>query len=325
MYEEVTSSVGMKRRKLGMSLDLQSTKPQLNGVVIKQEVLNNEILSTPDLGLFMLASPDLELLLINQQNGMVLTTPTPTTQILFPRSVTEEQEAYARGFVDALGDLYRSYGKPETGVSSSTGPETPATEVATEEIFEESEVPIDCVDYEVSTEDDVPYVDAYTTLSTTDLQMHGKTAKNITTYTPQASKPTIRSSGIVTRSATGSTKPTPRKIIEISTSKVETKPQVIRSRSISLVSSLADDGDEMEKLERKRARNRLAATRCRNRKLEKISRLEERVSELREENDRLVEESKGLRDQVYRLKQSLLEHTQQGCHVVINHDFTFSL
>jgi len=29
------------------------------------------------------------------------------TQVLFPRSVTEEQEAYARGFLDALVELQR--------------------------------------------------------------------------------------------------------------------------------------------------------------------------------------------------------------------------
>ena len=37
---------------------------------------------------------------------MVTTTPTPT-QFLCPKYVTEEQDAYARGFVDALAELYK--------------------------------------------------------------------------------------------------------------------------------------------------------------------------------------------------------------------------
>ena len=41
---------------------------------------------------------------------------------------------------------------------------------------------------------------------------------------------------------------------------------------------------EEQKLERKRSRNRVAATKCRKKKLEKISKLEERVQDLKSEN-----------------------------------------
>ena len=41
---------------------------------------------------------------------------------------------------------------------------------------------------------------------------------------------------------------------------------------------------EEQKLERKRSRNRVAATKCRKKKLEKISKLEERVKVLKSEN-----------------------------------------
>lgn len=57
-----------------------------------------------------LASPDIEKL-IGHNNGVVGTTPTPT-QFIYPKYVTDEQEAYARGFVEALAELHQTPGKP---------------------------------------------------------------------------------------------------------------------------------------------------------------------------------------------------------------------
>merc|ERR1712170_32227 len=76
------------------------------------------------MGLLKLASPELERMII-QQNGMVTTTPTPT-QFLFPKSVSEEQEAYARGFVDALAELKKSDADSQTTQTSSTTTSVPA-------------------------------------------------------------------------------------------------------------------------------------------------------------------------------------------------------
>jgi len=45
------------------------------------------------------------------------TTSTPT-QILFPKSVTAEEEAYARGFMDSLEELYRRKGVPAVAQSA---------------------------------------------------------------------------------------------------------------------------------------------------------------------------------------------------------------
>src|SRR6218665_3856597 len=111
MYDDNMRSV--KKMKTSMTLDL-------NTPTAKPTDKLTDILGSPDLGLLMLASPDLERF-IYQQNGLVLTTPTPTSQILYPRTVTEEQEAYARGFVDALGELHKSYGLPTLVVPSVSG------------------------------------------------------------------------------------------------------------------------------------------------------------------------------------------------------------
>jgi len=69
------------------------------------------------------------------------------------------------------------------------------------------------------------------------------------------------------------------------------------------------------KLERKRERNRLAAQKCRHRKVEQISILQERVktlSQTRVELERTVEE---LRRQVNLLHQHLRQHVSSGCQL----------
>lgn len=73
--------------------------------------------------------------------------------------------------------------------------------------------------------------------------------------------------------------------------------------------SPADDADEERvRLERKRARNRLAAMRCRNRKLERIEQLQSQADRLRAANVKLANEVKQLRETVNRLRQDVLLH-----------------
>ncbi|XP_053907889.1 transcription factor JunD-like isoform X2 [Cuculus canorus] len=55
---------------------------------------------------------------------------------------------------------------------------------------------------------------------------------------------------------------------------------------------------EREQAERRRLRNRLAASRCRRRKLERIARLEQRVRGLRAQNAALAAAAAGLRAQI---------------------------
>ncbi|CAG4947957.1 unnamed protein product [Colias eurytheme] len=75
------------------------------------------------------------------------------------------------------------------------------------------------------------------------------------------------------------------------------------------------DSQERIKLERKRQRNRVAASKCRRRKLERISKLEEKVKLLKGENAELAQMVVKLKDHVSRLKQQVLEHANGGCHI----------
>lgn len=66
------------------------------------------VLSSPDLNLLKVNSPDLEKMIL--ANGIPSSTPTPSSggPIIFPKAVTEEQESFATGFMDALNNLHNS-------------------------------------------------------------------------------------------------------------------------------------------------------------------------------------------------------------------------
>merc|ERR1719242_2562668 len=75
---------------------------------------------------------------------------------------------------------------------------------------------------------------------------------------------------------------------------------------------------EVIKVERKRARNRVTARKCRTRKLERISRLEDRVEELKGQNSDLCQTATQLREQVCALKKQIMTHVNSGCHVMLS-------
>lgn len=71
------------------------------------------LLSSPDLNMLKLPSPELEKLIM-QQNGLLSATPTPSGFSYPPvsssntRGVTRDQEMYVRGFDDALAELHQA-------------------------------------------------------------------------------------------------------------------------------------------------------------------------------------------------------------------------
>ncbi|VVD04986.1 transcription factor JunD [Leptidea sinapis] len=188
------------------------------------------VLSSPDLQLLKLGSPELEKLIM--QNGMITTaTPTPGGAVLFPPAMpTEEQEMYARPFVEALDKLH--HGEPAP--------------VAPRRVYADLDRPLERY-------------------------------------------------------------PTPV---------VKDEPQTVPSAANSPPLSPIDmDSQERIKLERKRQRNRVAASKCRRRKLERISKLEDKVKLLKGENAELAQMVVKLKDHVSRLKQQVLEHANGGCHI----------
>lgn len=76
------------------------------------------------------------------------------------------------------------------------------------------------------------------------------------------------------------------------------------------------DDQERLKLERKRAKNRVAAQRCQMRKLERIARLEDKAEKLREQNAKLLQTVDDLRAHVSQLKKQITAHANKGCRLM---------
>ncbi|XP_053614266.1 transcription factor Jra [Plodia interpunctella] len=185
------------------------------------------VLSSPDLQLLKLGSPELEKMII--QNGMI-TTPTPNAALFPTLAPTEEQEMYARPFVEALDKLHHNDPQLATPLGRR--------------VYADLDRPLERY-------------------------------------------------------------PTPV---------VKDEPQTVPSAASSPPLSPIDmDTQERIKLERKRQRNRVAASKCRRRKLERISKLEEKVKILKGENAELAQMVVKLKDHVHRLKQQVLEHAKGGC------------
>lgn len=65
--------------------------------------LNPPILSSPDLKMLKVGTPELENMILNTNM-----TNTPTPSIGFPKAVTVEQESFTAGFIEALHNLHNN-------------------------------------------------------------------------------------------------------------------------------------------------------------------------------------------------------------------------
>lgn len=72
---------------------------------------------------------------------------------------------------------------------------------------------------------------------------------------------------------------------------------------------------ERIKLERKRYRNRIAASKCRQRKLERISKLQDRVDRMKTKNQDLNRFICNVENVVNRLNSHIRAHRERGCDI----------
>uniref|UniRef100_A0A0B7A0Y4 BZIP domain-containing protein n=1 Tax=Arion vulgaris TaxID=1028688 RepID=A0A0B7A0Y4_9EUPU len=277
----------VRKLKRSMTLDFNASS------ATKQKKLAS-VLASPDLNMLKLASPELERMII-QANGLVTTTPTPT-QFLFPKFVTEEQDAYAWGFIDALAELQNSgalsanrtqeLSRTFTTLTVPTALSQSATVPST------ASLPVFSSPNEPSATTSLPGGPA------------GRGPHNVSP--PNTALPTFRA-----------TLPVSTAGLDVRIPNVKDEPQTVPCFTTSPpLSPINMESQEKFKLERKRARNRVAARKCRTRKLERISRLEDRVNELKGQNGDLVSTATNLRDQVMKLKKKIVEHVNGGCRII---------
>jgi transcription factor AP-1 len=303
MFDEPDNAV--KRLKRNMTLDFNGSSSKVKKTTA--------LLQSPDLHMLKLASPELEKMII-QANGLVTTTPTPT-QFIFPKFVTDEQEAYARGFVDALAQLKSGENmKPNVLPHQPKQPGGQAKGILSANaanIASQSFSPNPSL---VSQESILPETSLHKLTTTTTTLPNGVVLSS-------ASLPLSSAAGIDSKPRIQSLP-----IVDIRLPKLEEEPQTVPCLGNSPpLSPINMESQERIKLERKRARNRVAARKCRTRKLERISRLEDRVKDLKGQNNDLLTTATSLREQVMKLKQQIVEHCQSGCQIMVPMSASVSL
>lgn len=281
----------------------------------------HHLLHTPDVSVFALSTPEIHNLLSSSINTTAHTTCSTTsarTPASLPRThpVTMEQEYYAQGFLDRLealqaGELHnknvaeRSMATAVHRSSSSaeyaTGPNPSLEMVAPTYVtatldripnFATTQtIPESTSSYPVNSTQESYYSDSYT------MPFRHDTAAFIPTGYP----------AMIAGSLAGA------------------QPMYeshVTSGGLKEMTMVPDmQTQEHMKVERKKARNRIAASKCRVRRLQRESDLETKVKYLKDHNRELNDEVNGLRDQINNLKRALVQHMKTGCHVNVPESF----
>ncbi|XP_057698304.1 transcription factor AP-1 [Corythoichthys intestinalis] len=293
---------GSKALKHNMTLNLSdpagSLKPHLRARA-------SDLLTSPDVGLLKLASPELERLIIQSSNGLITTTPTPT-QFLCPKNVTDEQEGFAEGFVRALAELHHQH-MPGVSVPSAAPPSVAGVAVYSGSMRSDSPVYEDLNTFQpaISTVSSPSY--------TTSVPSYTSTALSYSSTAPSASFPIYAQPSSSSSSSSTSSSHLPL----LATLKEEPQTVPEMPGETPPLSPIDMESQERIKAERKRMRNRIAASKCRKRKLERISRLEDKVKSLKSQNSELASTANMLREQVAQLKQKVMNHVNSGCQLML--------
>lgn len=260
---------------------------------------------TAEVGSLKLASPELERLIVQSSNG-VITTPTPT-QYLYNRGITEEQEGFADGFVKALDDLHKMNQMAPPNVSIGTGGVACSAPAS---VFGSSMQP-EPLEYTTlsscTTNPSLTSAASYpsTTISYLPHHQYHQHPQAVAHGSHHFQHP-LAGAGIHSQRF-GGLKEEP-----------QTVPDMLSSDNSSPPMSPVDlENQERMKAERKRLRNRLAASKCRRRKLERIARLEDKVKVLKNDNAGLSNTASMLREQVAQLKQKVMTHVSSGCQLML--------
>jgi len=308
--------------KTAMKLDLNSTLRQGNP-------FDNALLTSPDLNLLKLASPELEKLILNSAS---LVTPTP--QGLKNSSnpnltVTEQQELYARGFLEALQKLHQEQGPPGSTVVSSSYSQNPTTcsvGIPSRMAVTQSQMPM--TTSQISMQPQMPIntsanlntvsftQNALSTIATEALPLESVSVGVTSQIYPQfqSNGITINAPSQIPNGATNFSFSNQSHVGEI---KFEESLQVVPVGHTPSLAPIDLDLQEAVKSERKKQRNRMAASKCRRRKLEKEAELEKKVNELKDINSNLQNEALALRKQICQLKEQVMTHINGGCKVYL--------
>ncbi|XP_068191636.1 junE proto-oncogene, AP-1 transcription factor subunit [Antennarius striatus] len=253
------------------------------GIVSKSSLMTPAV-SSVDINLLKLASPDLEHLIVQSNQALVTTSPVSnsTTPFVYRNQATNEQEGFADGFVKALADLHKQ------NQLVGNGPMSPpaSSNVSVQASYQRNLMP----------SGDTP---VYTNLSSYNPSEMAYSGAQMA-YGSHGGAPLHHVRGL----------DAPQTVPELPHPPGDTTCPP----SLSPVDL---ETQERIKAERKKLRNRIAASKCRKRKLERISRLEEKVKVLKGQNVDLASTAAMLREQVAQLKYKVMSHVTNGCHIAV--------
>lgn len=259
---------------------LNGQAPQHPGVITNAY---GYTLASPDVNMLKLGSPDLERLIGHNPNGQYMHQKQQNNL-----GVTEEQEMYAQGFERELERLKSRSGSnpdiPAAGIQSSAGGGTESSQCSV------------------------------ITTGVSQQQM----ARQHQAYMPEqyCQHPAVTAGIAMNPNQVGGTihHMSNPLITHLKEEPPQTVPVMSHTPPMSPIDMVTQ---EVIKSERKRQRNRIAASKCRKRKLERISRLEDKVKSLKTQNMELSTNANILRQQVAELKSKVMAHVNSGCQLMM--------
>ena len=311
LYDEeimptTSSSQTARYDKGNLKLDFSSANTR------RQTSLDGALLTSPDLNLLTLGSPELEKLIMGY--GGILTTPTPTQLFKGTPNVTEQQEMYARGFMEALQKLHDQQEPSGQNAALNVLNSNALVQGALNLSFASAAaVAANGINNTTSTvASTTPLLSGTSTISTQALPL--SSFSGATQIFPDFQRPAAGPIPSTSYSQPLNVQIPPQQQ-RLDNVKLENESQVVPGTPPLPPIDLALQ--ETVKNERKKQRNRVAASKCRKRKLEKEADLEEKVDKLKNINSKLSSEVYELRKQVCQLKLQVMDHVQGGCEIML--------
>merc|ERR1712079_494919 len=314
--ENKLKKMAQKRKALTLDLNAAAGVGQsgLGNFSKKSKLAASHILTSPDVQKLKLSSPELAEFLTRNPT---LATPTPSGgNYIFPKTVTEEQESYVKGFEVALKNLQHQEIPNQIITGSHVG--LPSV-IKSEPLTRTS---IETIEKATAAHRAAA---AATSAKLAPVVSIPEVGKRFTSFSIPEVSPRQESR------ASGSMDSAELRIKEEMddadldqedfddddsySDEEKPAPKKGRGSGSKKITPINMESQEKIKLERKRMRNRLAASKCRKRKLERISQLELKVKDLKGENSELYNVVKKLKQSVANLKQEVIDHCNRGCQI----------
>lgn len=293
---------------------------ELNYNQHKGKLVFSDRLITSDISL---STPEVTSLLNLTGIDSLTTSQAPTPNRFLRGDVTSEQEMYARGFLEALDELNTGNRQPEAMppsdmklVPSSSGAlSRAAVHHSSQDLITSSShfmsgpnPSLEAVapTYVTATMDYIPNIAPPSHSEPT--SVYASTNGFAPSYTPVANHfpPSVMDyGGYSTQSSS----------VYSQSSIISGQLPTQMMKDLQRVVPADSKTQEHMKVERKKARNRIAASKCRLRRLQRESDLQGKVRVLKDHNQELANEMTGLKSQINNLKKALVQHMKGGCQV----------